>query len=123
MPRNRQIPPDPHTRVSALPWRNRVTEIALQHQTFLASDPTWSVEKTIKALNLPRRTTYAAIFIYANLDSPLITCATSLLGAYNILKTVNDKSVNITIEEIYSRDWFSEESTEDEQPNIHPCCS
>ncbi len=92
----------------ALPWREVVQTIGELHETFLFRDSSWSVEKTIQELKIGKRRAYAAVFIFQHLDSPLISSAPSLLGAYNILKNSQIKSIKTSLQEIYSQDWFSE---------------
>lgn len=100
-----------------LPWRDQVAAVGELHEHFRGTNEKWNTAKTAERLNITRRWTTYVLRVYQNIDSPLISDASSIRHAVSILQVAAERhtaQLTTKISEIFKEKIFVTKNQEPE---------
>jgi hypothetical protein len=105
-----------------LPWRDLVSARARIHKLYLDRDPTWTVSKTAKSLNIGEPLVYDTLNVYANLNSPRLLSAANFSQALGILSRFSERKTAAVVQQIAAAgaSIFNQTPTNQLPPHLQP---
>ena len=85
-----------------LPWRDQTAAISRLHELYAKQDESWTKAKTAESIGLSPQWLSHVLRVAAELQSPKITNAATLVAAYNILSRGDERKIGDALSDIIS---------------------